>query len=135
MFGSGLMSSSGGGAGGGGGKIDTNLPNLIEPQAKNYLFHTLTKCHDMRVKYNTVILNIGVFLAFVGVFGGILYYLYKTKSTPQQNYNKMMKDQEYILSKIRFYQEQKQKIDTAAAQSASAITDLPILPNVMGLGV
>jgi hypothetical protein len=134
MFGIGIGTGTGPGTGtmsvGGG-----NLTHLIEPQAKNYLFHTLTKCHDMRVKYNTVILNIGVFLVFVGVFGGILYYLYQTKSTPQQNYNKMIKDQEYILSKIRFYQEQKQKIDAAAAQSASAITDLPILPNVMGLGV
>jgi hypothetical protein len=87
----------------------------------------------MRVKYNVILLNVGVFFVFVAVFGGILYYLYKTKSTPQENYNKMMKDQEYILSKIRYYQEQKQKIDTAAAQSSSSITNLPILPNVMAI--
>lgn len=105
-------------------------PQLIDTQAKNYLYYTLSRCHDTRVKYNTIVLNVGVFFAFVCISGGILYYLYRSKPSPQEQYNKLMKDQEYVLSKIRYYQEQNQKIATMASSYSSTITDLPIVPNI-----
>jgi hypothetical protein len=106
-------------------------PKLIDEQTKNYLYHTLNNCHHMRVKYHTIILNVGVFLLFVGMLGGILYYLYVTKPNPDEQYNKTMKDQEYILSKIRFYQEQQHKISEKASSYSTTITDLPIVPSVV----
>lgn len=106
-------------------------PKLIDDQTKNYLYHTLNKCHHMRVKYHTIILNLGVFLLFVSVLGGILYYLYVSKPNPIEQYNKTMKDQEYILSKIRFYQEQQHKIAEKASSYSTTITDLPIVPSIV----
>lgn len=105
-------------------------PKLIDEQTKNYLYHTLNKCHHMRVKYHTIILNVGIFLLFCSVLGGILYYLYISKPTENDKQNKMMKDQEYILSKIRYYQEQQQRIASSASSYSTTITDLPIVPNV-----
>jgi hypothetical protein len=105
-------------------------PKLIDDQTKNYLFHTLNKCHTMRVKYHTIILNVGIFLFFCCLVGGTLYYLHITKPTETDKQYKMMKDQEYILSKIRYYQEQQQRIASSASSYSSTITDLPIVPNV-----
>lgn len=102
-------------------------PKLIEDTAKNYLYATLQKVHYTRVRYYNIVYNVGVFLAFVAVVGGILYYLYRTKKTPVQNYNKLLRDQEYVLSKIRYYQEQKQIIDEKASSYSSMITDLPVI--------
>jgi len=103
-------------------------PKLIEDTAKNYLYATLQKVHHTRVKYYNIVYNIGVFVAFSLVTGGILYYLYRTKNTPIQNHNKLIRDQEYVLSKIRYYQEQKQLIDQKASSYSSMITDLPVIP-------
>jgi hypothetical protein len=104
-------------------------PKLIDDQTKNYLFHTLNKCHHMRVTYHTIIFNVGIFLFFCCLLGGTLYYLYVTKPTQEDKQYKMMKDQDYVLSKIRYYQEQQQKIAASAALKSSIITDLPMSPN------
>jgi len=109
-------------------------PKLIEDTAKNYLYATLQKVHHTRVKYYNIIFNLCVFVGFILVVGGTLYYLHKTKKTPYENYNKLMRDQEYVLSKIRYYQEQKQMINEKASSYSSMITDLPVIaPNVLGI--
>ena len=110
--------------------LTSQTPQLIEQQAKNYLYHTLNKCHSLRVQYNVILFNVCVFVVFICIFGSILYYLYKTKPTPQEEYNKILKDQEYILSKIRYYQEQNKRIASSASSYSSTITDLPIVPNI-----
>ncbi len=48
--------------------------------------------------------NITVFLLFVLVSGASLYYLYKRKPSEYDKHRKMIEDQKYIMSKIRFYQ-------------------------------
>ena len=96
-------------------------PNLIDPMAKNFLFNTLQKCHDNRVKIYTWALNIGVLVVFVCIFGIVLYYSYKSKPTEYELQQKLMRDQQYILSKIRYYQGMKQE------QQASNITSLPMM--------
>lgn len=104
-----------------------SAPKLIEDTAKNYLYATLQKVHSTRVRYYNIIYNMGVFFLFVTITGGILYYLYRTKKTPRENHQKLIRDQEYVLSKIRYYQEQKQMIDEKAASYSSMITDLPVI--------
>jgi hypothetical protein len=111
-----------------------DTPRLIEDTAKNYLYATLQKVHATRVKYYNIVYNLFVFVVFVCVTGGVLYYLYRTKKTPNERNHKLMKDQEYVLSKIRYYQEQKQKIDEQASSYSSMITDLPVIaPQVLGI--
>jgi hypothetical protein len=99
-------------------------PRLIETSVKNYLQYSLNQCHENRVSIFINCLNIGVFIIFVLFVAVILYFCYKRKRTPEEEYNKMMSDQEYILSKIQFYKEQQKRIQT------SGITNLPSLdPN------
>lgn len=106
----------------------TSAPKLIEDTAKNYMYHTLQKVHATRVKYNNLILNILVFFGFLAVVGGTLWYLHANKKPQRQKYNQLMKDQEYVLSKIRFYQDQQRKINENASSYSSLITELPVIP-------
>jgi hypothetical protein len=96
-------------------------PKLVEPRAKYFLYNTLNQCHSNRVNIYSWVLNISVFLIFVGIFGAALYYCRKRKLTPEQEYQKMMKEQAYILSKIRFYQNE--RLD----HPLSSITSLPVV--------
>lgn len=98
-----------------------DIPRLIDNNARFYLFQTLQKCHENRVQLYTFALNVIVFLVFVIVTGSILYYNYKNKLTDEELQEKMFRDQQYILSKIRYYQAENQKRNT------SDITSLPMI--------
>ena len=98
-----------------------NVTHLIDNNARFYLFQTLQKCHENRVQLYTFALNVIVFLVFVLVTGSILYYNYKNKLTDEELQEKMFRDQQYILSKIRYYQAENQKRNT------SDITSLPMI--------
>lgn len=98
------------------------MPRLIEQGARTYMNEVLNKCHDNRVNIYLYSLNIGVFILFCTIFGLVLYYCYKTKLTPEEEYQKKIKEQEYILSKIRFYKEHQRNI-----ASNASITELPVL--------
>ena len=80
---------------------------LIEPSVKNYLFNTLQKCHSKRVDVYFYVLNIGVLLIFGAIVIATLYYCYTQKPNEYDRQQKLIKDQEYVMSKIRFYQEQR----------------------------
>jgi len=96
-------------------------PRLIEPGVKFFLYNTLTQCHSTRVNLYYWGLNIGVFVVFACIFGAALYYCYRRKLTPEEQYQKMMKEQAYILSKIRFYQNER------IEHPLSSITSLPVV--------
>lgn len=96
-------------------------PRLIEPGVKNFLHNTLNRCHDNRVSIYTWTLNIGVLVLFLAIFGLALYYCYKRKLTPEDQYNKMVRDQAYIMSKIRFYQNER------IENPLSSLTSLPVV--------
>jgi hypothetical protein len=96
-------------------------PRLIEPGVKHFLYNTLNRCHDNRVNIYTWALNICVLILFLGIFGSALYICYKRKLSPEEQYNKMVHDQAYILSKIRFYQNER------IEHPLSSITSLPVV--------
>ena len=96
-------------------------PHLIDPVARNFMYNTLQKCHVNRVTLYTIALNVGVFILFIGIFGGVLYYCYKTKPSDAELQQKILRDQQYILSKIRYYQ------GINADRKTSDITKLPVL--------
>ena len=101
--------------------MSSSQPNLIDEQAKVFLDATLHKCHQTRIKIHSVALNILVFVVFTGILGGFLYYCYVSKPSSNDANYKIMKDQEFILSKIRFFQEQQAHIN----EQTSPITGLP----------
>jgi len=100
----------------------TSLPRLIEQGAQSYMSNVLHKCHDNRVNIYLYALNMGVLLLFIIITGLILYYCHKTKTTPEENRQKLLKEQEYILSKIKFYKDHQRSI-----ASRSSITGLPTM--------
>lgn len=96
-------------------------PNLIDADAKIFLDATLQKCHETRVKFHSIALNIIVLVVFSVVVGGFLYYRYRTKPSAEDTNYKFAKDQEYVLSKIRYFKEENERIH----KHASPITGLP----------
>jgi hypothetical protein len=96
-------------------------PTLIEANAQNYLYNVLKQCHETRINIYYYVLNISVFLLFIGIGGYVLYYCHTHKLSDYEKEKKMIKDQQYILSKIRFYQEENKQ------QNQSSITQLPFV--------
>jgi len=80
---------------------------LIEPGVKYFLHNTLKQCHKTREKFHTMIFNIGLFIGFLILLGLILMFKYKGKLTPPEIAQKNKLKQQYILSKIKNYQESK----------------------------
>jgi hypothetical protein len=97
-------------------------PQLYEPGVKEYMYEVLNKCHENRVNIYMYVLNISVVVVFLGSVCIILLYCYKSKLTPAEEDKKRVRDQEYVLSKIRYYKEQQRVIDSRAS-----ITGLPVV--------
>ena len=97
-------------------------PRLIENSAKNYLLQTLQKCHHNRTTIYHYAFNLGILVIFGGIVLMILYNSYKNKLSPYEAEQKMLRDQYYVLSKIKWYQEDRK--NTHDSQSTS-ITNLP----------
>lgn len=98
-------------------------PKLIDNNSRSYLVNVLQKCHDNRVNVYYYVFNLGIFISFILIFGFALYYCYTNKPSEYEKKQKMLKDQEYILSKIRFHQQ----IHQDKNQQMSNITNLPVV--------
>ncbi len=112
---------------------DVLPPKLIDPSAIYYLDGALKKSHEIRIKYHRLIWNTGLVIVFGCIVCAFLYYRYTNKPTPEETNYKLVKDQEYVLSKIRFFQEQNQRInESKRIAEGSQITGLPVVmpPNI-----
>lgn len=85
-------------------------PFLVEPGTKYFLSETLKQSHEFRIKYENYIINIGLFIFFLICLGGLLYYKYKGRLTPLEKQQKEREKQQYILSKIKNFQENKRRM-------------------------
>jgi len=103
--------------------------NLIESGVKSYMYDILQKCHHNRVTIYLYILNYGVLILFLGITGIILYYSYKTKMTPDEESHKKMRDQAYILEKIKVYKDHQRHI-----VQTNGFTKLPVTDSALGSG-
>jgi hypothetical protein len=110
---------------------DSSPPKLIDVSAIHYLDNALKKSHEIRIKYHHIVWNVGLVFVFVFCVGAALYYRYANRPTPEEANYKLIKDQEYVLSKIRYFQEQNQRINESARTFAgSEISGLPVVhPN------
>jgi hypothetical protein len=86
---------------------DFSKPNLTEPGVKYFLHQTLKQCHIARDNFHNMVFNIGLFIAFLLILGLILLYKYKGKLSPIEVAQKNKEKQQYILSKIKNFQEAK----------------------------
>jgi hypothetical protein len=94
-------------------------PKLVENGFKYYLIENLKNCKKIRQKYINNIYNFGLFFC---LFGGVLIFLfikYKGKLTTEEIQKRNNVKEQYILSRIRNYQDDKRK------NSQKLITGLP----------
>ena len=96
-----------------------NKPILIEPGVKYFLSETLKQCHEFKNKYNNYIINIVLLILFIIILCFILLYKYRGKLTPVEKNMKEMQKKQYILTKIKNYQ------DTKLRAQQELITGLP----------
>ena len=88
---------------------ETIVPSLIEPGVKYFLNETLKQCHTYRLKYNNIILNISLAIFFFLLLGIILLFKYKGKLTPLEKEMKNREKREYVLTKIKNYEQSKRR--------------------------
>ncbi len=100
-----------------------NYPTLIESNSILHINNTLQKCHENRVSIYYYVLNGGILFLFVLIFGLALYFCYSNKPSEYEKRQKLLKDQEYILSKIRYHQD----LHKQRQSQMSNITNLPYI--------
>ena len=84
-------------------------PILIEPGIKYFLSETLKQCHIIKEKYYNKLFNIFLLVFFIFILFCILLWKYKGRLTPLEIDKKNKEKQQYILSKIKQFQENKKK--------------------------
>ena len=84
-------------------------PVLIEPGVRSFLGETLKQCHKFKEEYYNTLFNIGLFIAFLIILAILLVYKYKGKMTEEEKYQKDLEKQQYVLEKIKAYQQNKLK--------------------------
>jgi hypothetical protein len=82
-------------------------PTLIEPGVKYFLNETLKQCREFKNTYHNLLFNISLCIIFFVILGTLLLVKYKGKLTPAEKEMKNREKQEYILAKIKNYQDAK----------------------------
>ena len=82
-------------------------PLLVEPGIKYFLHETLKKCKEYKEQYNNYLYNAGLFIFFMLILGAILLYKYRGKLSTEEMQQKDREKRQYILSKIKNFQDAK----------------------------
>tara|TARA_B100001093_G_scaffold413900_1_gene403864 strand:- start:360 stop:665 length:306 start_codon:yes stop_codon:yes gene_type:complete len=99
--------------------MEVRIPSLIENDTKFFIKHALRTSRDYKDKYITIATNVILFLLFIAIFGGLLYYKYKGKPSQEEINYKNNEKKKYFFQKLQKYQSDKQK------ESQQMITNLP----------
>jgi len=84
-------------------------PTLTEPGVKYFLNQTLKQCHIAKNQFHNVVFNVSILTVFLLFLAGVLFYKYKGRLTPAEKASKDREKQQYILSKIKQFQESKKR--------------------------
>lgn len=84
-------------------------PKLVEPGVRYFLNQALKQSHLIRQQFHNTIFNIGMFIFFLLILGGVLVYKYKGRLTPLEIAQKNREKQQYILERIKNFQTAKRK--------------------------
>jgi beta-lactamase regulating signal transducer with metallopeptidase domain len=96
-------------------------PKLIESSAYQIMNDILARCHTNRVNIYLYVWNAAALIGTVAFIAIVLYTCYKSKPSAEEREQKMLRDQDYILSKIRYYKDIRRQMDSRS------ITGLPTL--------
>ena len=101
--------------------MEINKPTLTENITKFYIKNSLKQVRLYKNKYITIIVNILLFLGFLGITGLLLYYRYKGKLNPDEVKAKENIKKQYLFEKLHKISYEKRK------ENQNLITDLPII--------
>ena len=59
-------------------------PFLTEPGVKSFISGVLKGCHQIKSHHYNTVFNVSMFALFSILLGGILYFKYKGKLTPEE---------------------------------------------------
>jgi hypothetical protein len=76
-------------------------PRLTEPGIRSFVIKSLRDQHNFRDSVSSLVFNIVMLFIFVALMGGVLYWRYKGRITPQEQSRKNRIKKEYILSKLQ----------------------------------
>ena len=99
--------------------FENTRPMLTEPGVKYFINETLKQCHIIKEQYKNTLFNIGLLVVFFIILAILLLYKYKGKLTPQEIEQKELVKKQYILSKIKNFQ------DAKIRSQQNLITGLP----------
>jgi hypothetical protein len=86
---------------------EISKPSLTESGVKYFLHQSLKQSHEFKNRYKNYIFNVAMFIGFFLVLAAILASKYKGRMTPEELEEKERVKQQYILSKIRNFQDAK----------------------------
>jgi len=98
-------------------------PKLVDVSVKLFLKEVLKGCNTYKQKNYNTFYNLMMFIGFFLVLGLILYSRYKGSRNYKSYYEKTMKDKEYIMSKLVYYN--RQNLDNQQKIRNNMITNLP----------
>ena len=101
--------------------MEFTKPSLTEFTTKYYIRNSLREVRQFKDKYITIFVNIFLFLVLISLIGGLLYYKYKGKLTPQEKIIKEREKKLYLFQKLHQLSYEKQK------ESQQLITNLPLV--------
>lgn len=104
-----------------------NKPKLIEPGVKYFFKGILKECHNYKQKNYNLVYNLFLFILFFLILGIILFYRYKGNKTPEEEYQKNLKDKQYIMSKLVYYN--RANLENQQRIQNNMITNLPDFSN------
>jgi hypothetical protein len=105
----------------------TDKPKLVDNGVKYFLKEVLKNCHKYKQNNINTFYNITMFIFFILILGIILIMRYKGNSMSKKYYEKSMKDKEYIMSKLIYYN--RQNLDNQQKLRNNMITNLPDYSN------
>ena len=111
----------------------TTKPKLVDNGVKYFLREVLKNCHSYKQNNINIFYNITMFVLFVITLGIILLTRYKGNSMSKKYYEKSMKDKDYIMSKLVYYN--RQNIDNQQRIKNNMITNLPDYSNHVGANI
>lgn len=108
-------------------------PKLIETNVREYVQIVLNKCNQNRIHFYSTALNVLILILFIGTVVSILWYCHSHKMTPKERLQKFRRDQEYVLTKIREFQVEKNQQKEQFSRLLNRVTTSePIGPTTIG---
>ena len=102
---------------------DINKPKLVQNTTKYFFNSVLKECHKVKENNYNLFYNIFMFFLFILILGSILFYKYKGNKTKEQKYQDNLKDKQYIMSKLVYYN--RQNLENNQRIRNNMITNLP----------